>query len=80
MIFQFISFVTASKISYSDKRSSIIFHLHLTHNLKKWTPIKVIYNLANYLFKQMSFGDTALYKKSRKREDSNYRGLMCDFF
>lgn len=29
--------------------------------------MKVIYNLTNYLFKQMCFENTALYKQSRKR-------------
>lgn len=42
--------------------------------------MKVIYYLANYLFKQMTFEDTALYKQSREREDSKYRGLTFDFF
>lgn len=38
--------------------------------------MKIIYNLPNYLFKQMSFGNTALYKQSGKREDSSYRDIV----
>lgn len=42
--------------------------------------MEVIYNLANNLFLKKSFGDTALYKQSRKRDYSSYRGRMFDVF